>query len=170
MPTRAIAAAFLLLGAAAALPSAAATPDSPFVAARHGKPQHLATEPVIIVTAKGRASFTMQVADDEAAREVGLMFVRRMAPHDGMIFDFPQAGEQAFWMHGTHIALDILYVAPDGRVLSIAKHAKPYDETPLPSRGSSRAVIEINAGLSDKLGIQPGDKVCEAKIFRCKRP
>ena len=169
MLTRLFLFALVCLGLAST-PTVAAAPDSPFVAARHGKPQHLSTETVTIVTARGPVAFTMQVADDEAEREVGLMFVRKMAPHDGMIFDFPKAGEQAFWMHGTHIALDILYVAPDGRVLSIAKRAKPFDETPLPSRGSSRAVIEINAGLSDKLSIQPGDKVCEARIFKCKRP
>ena len=151
-----------------ASPALAQAPDSPFVAARHGKPQRLSTEPVTIVTAKGPVRFTMQVADDEAEREVGLMFVKKMGDREGMIFDFPKAGEQAFWMHGTRIALDIIYVAPDGRVLSIAKRAKPFDETPLPSRGSSRAVVEINAGLSDKLGIAPGDKVCEAKIFRCR--
>lgn len=156
----------LAMGAGAAQ---ASSPDSPFVVARHGKPQHLKTEPVAIVTAKGRITFTMQVAADEASREIGLMFVKRMGDHDGMIFDFPRAGEQAFWMHGTVIPLDILYVAPDGRVLSIAKRAKPFDETPLPSRGSARAVLEINAGLADKLGIQPGDKVCEAAVFRCRR-
>ncbi len=65
------------------------------------------------------------------------------------------------------IGYDMLTVSDEnGKV----EHAKPYDETPLPSRGSSRAVIEINAGLSDKLGIQPGDKVCEASVFKCKRP
>ncbi len=158
----------LLFSGCNAVMAAAQSPDSSYVAARHGKPQHLATEPMTITTAKGPVKFTMQVAADEASREVGLMFVKKMGDREGMIFDFPNAGEQAFWMHGTHIALDIIYVAPDGRVLSIAKRAKPYDETPLPSRGSARAVVEINAGLSDKLGIAPGDKVCEAKIFRCR--
>lgn len=162
-----IAALLFLAAAPAAL---AQTRDSPAVVAQRGKPQRLKTEPVTIVTAKGPVTFTMQVADNARTREVGLMFVRTMGPREGMIFDFPNAGEQAFWMHGTHIPLDILYVAPDGRVLSIAKNAKPYDETPLPSRGSSRAVLEINAGLSDKLGIQPGDRVCEEKIFKCRRP
>ncbi len=148
--------------------AAAQTPDSPAVAARHGKPQHLETEPVTVYAAKGPVRFSLQVADDEPEREVGLMFVKKMGDREGMIFDFPDAGEQAFWMHGTRIGLDIIYVAPDGRILSIAKRAKPFDETPLPSRGSSRAVIEINAGLSDRLGLAPGDKVCDAKIFHCK--
>ena len=170
MPIRVLPALALACGLIAGSAAIAATPDSPFVTARHGKPQRLKSERVTIATAKGPVTFTMQVADDEAEREVGLMFVRAMPPRDGMIFDFPQAGEQAFWMHGTIIPLDILYVSPDGRVLSIAKRAKPFDETPLPSRGSSRAVLEINSGLSDKLGIQPGDRVCEAKIFKCKRP
>jgi uncharacterized protein len=93
--------------------------------------------------------------------------VRKMGDREGMIFSFPKAEEQAFWMHGTYIGLDILYVAADGRVLSIAKRAKPFDESPLPSRGPAKAVLEINAGLSDKLGIQPGDKVCEAAVFHC---
>ena len=130
-----------------------------------GQPQSLSTETLTVHTAKGPRRFTVQVADNEETREVGLMFVRRMGDDRGMVFKFPQAGEQAFWMRNTFIPLDIIYVGPDGRIVSIAKRAKPRDETPLPSNGAANGVLEINGGLSDKLGIAVGDRVSDGAVY-----
>ena len=130
-----------------------------------GQPQHLLTETLTVHTAKGARRFTVQVADSEETREVGLMFVRRMPDDRGMVFKFPQAGQQAFWMRNTFIPLDIIYIGPDGRIVSIAKRAKPQDETPLPSDLPANGVLEINGGLSDKLGIAVGDRVSDPAIY-----
>ena len=130
-----------------------------------GRPQSLATETLTVHTAKGARRFTVQVADTEETRETGLMFVRRMPADRGMVFKFPQAGEQAFWMRNTLIPLDIIYVGPNGRIVSIAKRAKPQDETPLPSHGAANGVLEINGGLADKLGIAVGDRVSDPAIY-----
>lgn len=92
------------------------------------------------------------------------MFRKALAPDRGMLFPYNPPQRAAFWMKNTLIPLDILYIAPDGRVLSIARNAVPHDETPLPSGGLVRGVLEIPGGRAAQLGILPGDRVLN-KIF-----
>jgi uncharacterized membrane protein (UPF0127 family) len=72
----------------------------------------------------------------KAEQERGLMFRKSLAPDRGMLFPYNPPQRAAFWMKNTLIPLDIIYIAPDGRVLSIARNAVPHDETPLPSGGT----------------------------------
>ena len=44
-------------------------------------------------------------------------------------------------------------------VVQIAADTVPFSETPVPSEQPMRAVLELNAGISRKLGIIPGAKV-----------
>ncbi len=116
-------------------------------------------ENVSIITHNGVRSFSVEIADTEASREFGLMFRKDLAPDRGMLFEFDQPSVQSFWMRNTLIPLDIIYIGADGRIVSIARDARPMDETPLSSRGPAIGVLEIEGGLAAKLGIEPGDKV-----------
>ncbi|MGA9657914.1 MAG: DUF192 domain-containing protein [Asticcacaulis sp.] len=106
-----------------------------------------------------KAQFTVEIARDYATREQGLMCRREMAENRGMLFEFQDADQRNFWMQNTLIGLDIIYIAPDGKIVSIQKNARPLDRTPLPSKGAASGVLEIGAGLSDKLGLAAGDTV-----------
>ncbi|SFI51395.1 hypothetical protein SAMN02799626_00003 [Caulobacter sp. UNC279MFTsu5.1] len=119
---------------------------------------------VEILTSRGRVRFTVELAVTKAEQERGLMFRKALAPDRGMLFPYNPPQRAAFWMKNTLIPLDILYIAPDGRVLSIARNAVPHDETPLPSGGVIRGVLEIPGGRAAQLGILPGDRVLN-KIF-----
>ena len=119
---------------------------------------------VEILTSRGRVKFTVELAVTKAEQERGLMFRKSLAPDRGMLFPYNPPQRAAFWMKNTLIPLDILYIAPDGRVLSIARNAVPHDETPLPSGGVIRGVLEIPGGRAAQLGILPGDRVLN-KIF-----
>ncbi len=114
---------------------------------------------VTITSKTGPHRFHVDVVADEPSREKGLMFVKSMAPDHGMLFEFEQEADQAFWMRNTYISLDIIYIDAKGKIVSIQRDAKPFDETPLPSNGPAIGVLEINGGMSAKLGIAPGDKV-----------
>jgi hypothetical protein len=116
-------------------------------------------EPLEVVTARGPVRFEVEIADDPAEQEQGLMWRASLPVHRGMLFDFPGETEHAFWMRNTYVPLDIIFVRADGRIHSIAKNTTPLSEVLVQSGGPVRAVLEINAGLSDVLGITPGDQV-----------
>ncbi len=119
-------------------------------------------EPLSVVTASGEHSFMVEIADDDASRQRGLMFRPPLPDDRGMLFQFPAATEQSFWMRNTPSSLDILYIDPRGRIVSIARHATPYSEAPIPSNGAANGVLELRAGRADEIGAKPGDMVKHA--------
>ncbi|WP_426000253.1 DUF192 domain-containing protein [Caulobacter sp. DWR1-3-2b1] len=121
-------------------------------------------ETVEIVTARGRARFQVEIAATLAEQRRGLMFRKSMAPDRGMLFTYAKPQPAAFWMKNTLIPLDIVYIAPTGRVLSIVRNAQPHNEMPMPSGGPVLGVLEIAGGRAAQLGILPGDKVLH-RIF-----
>ena len=153
--------AFLLAGGLVATP-AQAWQARPKPAAAVQSATRLDT--VEIITLRGRAKFTVELAVTKAEQQRGLMFRKSLAPDRGMLFPYKPPQRAAFWMKNTLIPLDIIYIAPNGRVLSIARNAVPHDETPLPSGGVIRGVLEIPGGRAAQLGILPGDRVLN-KIF-----
>ncbi len=105
----------------------------------------------------GQASFTVDVVDDNAARAQGLMFVENMPTLTGMLFVYDRPQSVSFWMKNTLLPLDMLFVAPDGEVLRLHENAIPGDLTPIPGGDGVQMVLEINGGLSRRLGIAVGD-------------
>lgn len=106
----------------------------------------------------GNKTFTLEVADDDEKREIGLMFRDSMPADHGMIFVFPDEQHRGFWMKNTRIPLDIVYVAADKRVASI--HAmQPFDLTPVNSAGPAMYAIELNVDTARAVGVKAGDKL-----------
>ena len=66
----------------------------------------------------GSKEFTLEVADTMATQEHGLMQRDSMPPSHGMIFVFADETDHDFYMKNTRIPLDIVFIRPDGRVLS----------------------------------------------------
>ena len=115
--------------------------------------------PLTVVHNGKRLAFRVEVARSEPEQAKGLMFRTALGADEGMIFPMdPPRGAQ-FWMRNTVIPLDLLFVGPDGRISNIAANATPYDETPLPSVGLAKAVLELSGGRAAALGIVAGDKV-----------
>ena len=94
-----------------------------------------------------------------AERERGLMNRRSLARDHGMLFDFQKEAPVFFWMKNTYIPLDMIFVAHDGRVISVKHDAKPLDETIIPSGGPTQGVIEVYAGVAEAIGVKAGDEV-----------
>jgi uncharacterized membrane protein (UPF0127 family) len=127
-------------------------------------PQALHTAPLSIQTTHGEVRLTVEVADNDRTREIGLMCRKHIADDRGMLFDFKQPQEVYFWMKNTLIPLDMLFIDADGRVISIARNAIPMDDTPIPSSGPVLGVLEIGGGRAAALNVEPGDVVRE-RIF-----
>ena len=116
-------------------------------------------EKLTVVTSSGEHEFWVEIADDDGERQRGLMFRQPLADDRGMLFQFPDAQERGFWMRNTPSSLDIVYIAADGKIVSIAKHTTPYSESTYPSNGASKGVLETRAGRMDEIGAKPGDVI-----------
>jgi uncharacterized membrane protein (UPF0127 family) len=116
-------------------------------------------EELIVATKAGEQRFQVEIADDARERARGLMFRREMAKDHGMLFDFGSEQPASFWMENTYLPLDMIFIKADATVESIAERTTPLSRRSVPSKGPVRYVLEINGGLSDELGIRPGDKV-----------
>ncbi len=121
---------------------------------------HPRVETLEVVGTDGRVHpFTVEIADTSALQERGLMFRAHMDDSRGMLFEFGRSAPVSFWMKNTEIPLDMLYIAADGQVTKIQQNAVPFSLDPLPSDGPVTAVLEINGGLSARLGLTPGARV-----------
>jgi uncharacterized membrane protein (UPF0127 family) len=120
-----------------------------------------------IASKTGVHVFSVELADNEAAREKGLMFRKELPEGRGMLFDFQSEQEVSFWMKNTYIPLDMIFIRADGRILRIAENTQPLSTQVIPSNGPVRAVLEVIGGTARKLGIAPGDRVGN-RIFRSR--
>ncbi|MDP3882711.1 MAG: DUF192 domain-containing protein [Candidatus Staskawiczbacteria bacterium] len=107
------------------------------------------------------ACFSVELADTNEERELGLMYRTQLDKNRGMLFVFGNKGIYPFWMKNTLIPLDIIWINNDLKVVFINENSQP-----CPVEGecisvnpevSALYVLEINAGLSKELGIKIGD-------------
>ena len=103
----------------------------------------------VTVTYPNGARLFAEVADTPAKRASGLMFRDRLAPDRGMLFVFEEAGSWTFWMKNTKIALDILWLGPDKRIVYIEENVPGCRQDPCPEYKPNREalyVLELPAG------------------------
>lgn len=110
-------------------------------------------------TNKEIKTINIEVADDDAEREQGLMYRDTMEENDGMLFLMETEEPQSFWMKNTIISLDILYADTDKRIVSIHKNCKPYSLDQITSAKPAIYVVEVNAGYTSKNNIKVGDVI-----------
>lgn len=115
--------------------------------------------PLTIVSGGKTHRFTVEVARSFEQQQTGMMNRNSLAPDRGMIFPYDQPKAVAFWMKNTLIPLDMIFVAPGGKILRIEANAVPLSLDPVPSGGPIEAVLELAGGRSAELGIKPGDQV-----------
>lgn len=150
-----------LLVAACAPQGAAGEPASVPVAqeepARHPT-SGLRLIEVAVVRGDERITFTTELADTQQAQARGMMFRTEMADDEAMLFPSEVPQGRSFWMRNTPLALDIIFIGVDGRISNI-EDGVPYRLESVRSVGLASAVLEIRGGLSEELGIVPGDRV-----------
>ena len=122
--------------------------------------QSLPAQPLTIITQEGTAhEFNAEMALTAEQQRIGLMHRKHMKDSRAMLFVFEGSAERNFWMDNTLIPLDLLFITQNGIVHHIHENAKPLDRTRIPSNGPSKAVLEINGGLSKTLGITEGSQI-----------
>ncbi len=106
--------------------------------------------------------YSIEIANDAASRERGLMFRDQLAADHGMLFIFPQETIQTFWMKNTRIPLDIIYFDANRRLVNVQQRVPPCQADPCPvypSNSGAMYTLELKAGSAEKLDLKPGDEL-----------
>ncbi len=150
LAARALLAAGLLFAASAALPqSPAPEPLSAF-------PQSM----LAIRTSSGKVvNFKIWEANTPKREEQGMMFIREMDEHTGMLFLFPENKPVTMWMKNTYVSLDLLFLDAHGKIDYIAARATPRSEAIIGPPTPEFAVLELQGGACEQFGVKLGDKV-----------
>lgn len=117
-------------------------------------------------TATGDYRFNIEIADTDAERANGLMFRTALAPDAGMLFDFAEERDVAFWMRNTFIPLDMIFIGADGTVRGVHANAAPHDPASIPSGAAVRFVLEIPGGRAAEIGLRVGDRLDHPRVTR----
>lgn len=106
-----------------------------------------------------QATIAIEIAETAAARSRGLMNRRSLPPMSGMLFLFEEPDTLSFWMRNTPLPLDIVFVAPDSQIVSIARRTTPYSDEQIQAEGLAQYVVEVRAGMADRLSLAPGMRI-----------
>jgi len=118
-----------------------------------------AVEKLEIATKDGVRVFEVEMAVTPQEQETGLMYRRDLPEGKGMLFDLGSERPAVFWMKNTYVSLDMIFICGDGSIARIAENTTPLSEARVSSGVPVRAVLEVVAGTSKRLGIESGDKV-----------
>ncbi|WP_287783491.1 DUF192 domain-containing protein [Oceanibaculum sp.] len=115
---------------------------------------------LIIETAQGQQHrFDVELAVTPAQQAQGLMYRQRMEPDAGMLFLYDRPQGVAMWMKNTLIPLDMFFIDARGRITGIEERTVPFSTQTIESPGLASAVLELNAGTAERLGIRVGDRL-----------
>jgi len=108
---------------------------------------------VVVATRFACHRLDIYIAETREQTRRGLMFVRELPPMTGMLFIYDRDAYHSMWMKNTFIPLDMLFIRADGSVSSIVRDTEPRSEKSISSIEPVRFVLELNAGTSERLGI-----------------
>lgn len=130
------------------------------------QPMRLAVDasPLVFVTAKGKVSIEIEVADTDDKRMRGLMFRKDLPENRGMLFAFKETRPVLMWMKNTPLPLDMVFLGGNGHISTIQRNTEPYSEAIISSGEPAAFVIELRAGTAKKLGLAVGDRVIHPAV------
>lgn len=125
-------------------------------------------EDIRVTDCEGTERGTLDVGVATSTREqyVGLSRTESLGQDEGVLFVFDEETEHQVGMRGMDFGIDVLFVADNGTVSSLASLQAPasrleayvfYERT----IGEGRYVIETNHGWSEAHGVREGDCVTD---------
>ncbi|MEK9183386.1 MAG: DUF192 domain-containing protein [Patescibacteria group bacterium] len=104
----------------------------------------------------------VELAKTPKAQAQGLSGRKLLAADQGMLFLFSISQKRSFWMKDMNFPIDIIWI-DNGEVVDIASNLPPPAVVNNPPvyypRAPVNAVLEVNAGFSEKYGLKIGDKM-----------
>ncbi len=117
-------------------------------------------QPKVSVRLGDSGVYTLRLADTDRLRVQGLSGVTELAPKDGLLMVFERDDYHGIWMKDMNVALDLVWLDADKKVVSYIRDVPPEvgtDEVFTPKK-PSRYVIELPAGTVKQDGISIGDE------------
>lgn len=110
---------------------------------------------VVVNTTNGMSyRFAVETANTLFQRARGLMGRTAWNGSDGMLFVYPWPRVTGIWMAGTHLALDAVFIAADGKVCKIAHELVPHTRHTEYSGTPVKWVLEVPAGTCRRIGLE----------------
>ena len=115
---------------------------------------------VVFQTENGTHTYKVEIADDKAERNEGLMYRESLDEDRGMIFIYEEEWRPGFYMKNCLIPLDMIFMDEDFKVVDYFVNVPPCEAEPCPHyipNNDSQYIVEVNAGQVGKMGLQRGD-------------
>lgn len=106
--------------------------------------------------------FKAELAQTKEQQIRGLMFRECLANDSAMLFIYQREDFYSFWMKNMNFPLDIIWANAGKEIVHIEKNVPPCKEEKCQSYKplqKAMYVLEISAGLADRLQIKTGDKL-----------
>ena len=117
------------------------------------------TTMVISASSMSCYRFDLWLAVEREQQRRGLMFVRDLPEFTGMLFVYSEPRYLSMWMKNTYISLDMLFIRSDGTISSIETNTETLSLNSISAKEPLTLVLELNAGVTEALGIQAGDQL-----------
>jgi len=116
---------------------------------------------VLIIEASDLAChrFDVYFAVNNSQRARGLMHVRNLPATSGMLFIYDRSDYLSMWMKNTFIPLDMVFARADGSISSVVRNTEPRSLRSIVSIEPVKYVLELNAGITDKLFIDENSRL-----------
>ncbi len=118
-----------------------------------------AVDQLVLNGARECVRFQIYLADERWQKSRGLMFVAELPEDWGMLFGYPAPRRISMYMKNTLIPLDMLFFGDDGSIMHIAANTTPGSLKSVGPSEHAVAVLEINGGLSQRLGFKVGSRL-----------
>jgi len=107
--------------------------------------------------------FNVEIVKTTKELSDGLMFRQQLDKNRGMLFIFSKEDIYPFWMKNTLIPLDMIWINTENKIVFIEENAEPclsnQECDRINPKVKAKYVLEINSGISEKLGLRVGDEV-----------
>lgn len=120
---------------------------------------------VIEATQPACYRFVVYLAFERGQQARGLMRVRELPATTGMLFVYPETDYHTMWMKNTLIPLDIAFAREDGRIANVVRDTEPQSLQSIASAEPVSYVLELNAGVTERLGIDEHSRILWGPLF-----
>lgn len=104
--------------------------------------------------------FAVELAKTKDEQQRGLMLRPHLDEDKGMLFIYNNEEIRSFWMKNMRIPLDIIWISRERKVAGISRNIFPCNKEaclPLTPGVPVQYVLELNAGICDKIGLREKD-------------